>query len=170
MRFCSDIWNMRDSALSNRSNLKFEYLNKIDTKCKSMLINLLVTPLGGLVWWEKKVLWHWVVLFCLLNIHETSPYFIYSVRCYLLVGIAYWNAKKSIRKCTHVLYCTVRNVWADFVVRDWWRFLQSSMWRKVSSNRGNWSKILSHSAKQKRHQLNFLTVIGRWFFYFVMLT
>ena len=26
--------------------------------------------------------------------------------------------KKSIRKCTHVLYCTVRNVWADFVVRD----------------------------------------------------
>ena len=95
MRFCSDIWNMRDSALSNRSNLKFEYLNKIDTKCKSMLINLLVTPLGGLVWWEKKVLWHWVVLFCLLNIHETSPYFIYSVRCYLLVGIAYWNAKEN---------------------------------------------------------------------------
>ena len=125
MRFCSDIWNMRDSALSNRSNLKFEYLNKIDTKCKSMLINLLVTPLGGLVWWEKKVLWHWVVLFCLLNIHETSPYFIYSVRCYLLVGIAYWNAKKSIRKCTHVLYCTVRNVWADFVVRDWWRFCKA---------------------------------------------
>ena len=95
MRFCSDIWNMRDCALSNRSNLKFEYLNKIDTKCKSMLINLLVTPLGRLVWWEKKVLWHWVVLFCLLNIHETSPYFIYSVRCYLLVGIAYWNAKKN---------------------------------------------------------------------------
>ena len=34
--------------------------------------------------------------------------------------------------------------------------MQSSMWRKVSSNRGKWSKVLSHRAKQYRHHLNFL--------------
>ena len=36
--------------------------------------------------------------------------------------------------------------------------LQSSMWRKVSSNRGKWSKISSHRAERKRHRLNFRTV------------
>ena len=36
--------------------------------------------------------------------------------------------------------------------------MQSSMWRKVSSNKGKLSKISSHRAKQQRHQLNFITV------------
>ena len=36
--------------------------------------------------------------------------------------------------------------------------LQSSMWRKVSSNRGKLSKISSHRAERKCHRLNFRTV------------
>ena len=57
-----------------------------------------------------------------------------------------------------VLY-TVRKVLADFAAFDWWRYiLQSSMWRKASSYRGKWSKILSDRAKKKRYKINFLTV------------
>ena len=41
-----------------------------------------------------------------------------------------------------------------------WRMtlLQSSMWRKVSSNRRKWSKMSLNWVRQYRHQLNILTV------------
>ena len=53
---------------------------------------------------------------------------------------------------------TVRKVLADFAVCDVWRNSKALLLSKVLSNRGKCSKILSHGAKQQRHQLNFLTV------------
>ena len=46
---------------------------------------------------------------------------------------------------------TVRKGLADFAVFDWWRFCKSLcdvLYSKVASNRGKWSKISSHRAKQ----------------------
>ena len=71
------------------------------------------------------------------------------------------NPPQKDKECfgrVKLLY-TVRKVLADFAAFDWWRYiLQSSMWRKASSYRGKWSKILSDRAKQKRYTINFLTV------------